>query len=163
MTDAKFSDADEKPLRLIGDSAEDLTVVSALMQDAVTRVGDIAWMKTRRRAVLFVNRFRWEDEARAKAAGRPFERVRAVLLVAQVTAVRASGIDPKDPDMVLSVLSLDWEKANDDSEDPSGALRITLAGDGEILIEAEYLDLRLEDVTRPYTAPSGMAPHHAED
>lgn len=163
MTDAKFSDADEKPLRLIGETEEDLKVVSALLQDAVTRVGDIAWMKTRRRAALFVNRFRWEDEARAKAAGRPFERVRAVLLIAHVTAVRASGIDPKDRDTVLSILSLDWEKANDDPEDPSGALRITLAGDGEVLIEAEYLDLRLEDVTRPYAAPSRMAPHHAAD
>jgi len=163
MTDAKFSDADEKPLRLIAESEEDLKVISALLQDAVTRVGDIAWMKKRRRAALFVNRFRWEDEARAKAAGRPFERVRAVLLAAHVTAVRASGIDPSDPEMVLSVLSLTWERSNDDPEDPSGALRITLAGDGEILIEAEYLDLRLEDVTRPYAAPSGKAPHHPQD
>jgi hypothetical protein len=61
------------------------------------------------------------------------------------------------------VLSLDWEKANDDPEDPSGALRVTLAGDGEILIEAEYLDIRLEDVTRPYAAPSRKAPSHDAD
>jgi hypothetical protein len=163
MTDAKFSDADEMPLRLIAETEEDLKVVSALLQDAVTRVGDIAWMKSRRRAALFVNRFRWEDAPRAKAAGRPFERVRAVLLAAHVTAVRALGVDPSDPGMVLSVLSLAWEKSNDDPEDPSGALRITLAGDGEILIEAEYFDVRLEDVTRPYIAPSGKLPGHQDD
>ena len=49
-----------------------------------------------------------------------------------------------------------------DEEDPSGSLRIVLAGDGEIDVEVEALDLRLEDVTRPYLAPSGKAPTHPE-
>jgi hypothetical protein len=163
MTDAKFSDANEAPLRLIAQSGDDLSVVSALVQDAVARVGDIAWIRRRRHAALFLNRFRWEDRARAEAAGRPFERVRAVLMITQVTAVRASGIDASNPEGIVSVLSLRWTKANDDPEDPSGTLHIALADHGDIAIDAEYLDLRLEDVTRPYAAPSGKAPSHDLD
>lgn len=37
---------------------------------------------------------------------------------------------------------------------------MTLAGDGEIAIEVECLSIRLEDVTRPYIAPSRKAPKH---
>lgn len=159
MTDASFHDADDAPLRLLAQSAEDLQVVSALAQDAVFSAGDLVWLKGRRRAVILLSRFRWEDKAKAERAGRPFERVRAALLVENVTAVRAAGVDPRAADQVLSLLSMSWE-GGDDPEDPSGVLRLTLAGDGEIAIAAEYLDLRLEDVARPHAAVSGKAPTH---
>ena len=159
MSDASFHDADEKPLRLMAQTAGDLEVVSSLLQDAVATAADVAWLRRRRRFALFLGRFRWEDKDRAAAAGRPFERVRAVLMAEHVLSVRAQGVDPKDPEQVLSILSLAWDEAAD-PEDPSGTLRIILAGDGEIAVEAEYLDLRLEDVTRPYAAPSGRAPEH---
>ena len=68
-------------------------------------------------------------------------------------------VNPRDPDQIFAVLSIAWEGA-EDPEDPSGTLRVTLSGDGEIAVDAEYLDLRLEDVTRPYLAPSGKAPEH---
>jgi hypothetical protein len=35
-----------------------------------------------------------------------------------------------------------------------------LAGDGAIALDVEALDIRLDDVTRPYRAPSGKVPHH---
>ena len=161
MSDASFHDSGEKPLRLIAQGAEDLPVLSALLQDAVGTAGDVAWLRARRRFALFLGRFRWEDKDRARAAGRPFERVRAVLLAEHVTAVRAAGLSPQDRDAVFAVLSVEWQ-GSEDPEDPSGTLRIILSGDGEIAVDAEYLDLRLEDVTRPYAAPSGLAPEHED-
>ena len=119
-------------------------------------------MRRKRRFVLFLNRFRWEDRDRAERAGRPYERVRAVALVENVMAVRATGLDPRDPDQALSVLQLIFEPSGD-PEDPSGVLRVVLAGDGEIAIEVEALEMRLEDVPRPYVAPSGKAPDHFAD
>jgi hypothetical protein len=162
MTDARFEDAAEKPLRLHARSAEDLEVVSALLQDAAGTAADLVWMKRKRRFALFLNRFRWEDADRAQRAGRPFERVRTVALVEHVTAVRAAGLDPRERDQAVSVLRLEFEP-DPDPENPAGQLRAILAGDGEIAIEVEYLDLRLEDVTRPYLAPSGKAPSHPPD
>ena len=41
--DARFADADEGPLRLRALDPEDLTVLSALVQDAVTQVGEVGW------------------------------------------------------------------------------------------------------------------------
>ena len=159
MTDARFEDAGEKPLRLLAQSEEDVPVLSALVQDAVGRSGDASWLKGRRRFVLLLNRFRWEDRDRAEQARRPYERVRALLTVEDVLRVRASGIDPSDPEQTYSVLAV----AFDPGEDGAGTVRITLAGDGEFAVEVECLSLRLEDVTRPYLAPSGKAPSHKLD
>jgi hypothetical protein len=140
-------------------SAEDLTVLSALLQDAVVDTGDIAWARRRRRFALLVNRFRWEDAAAAERQGRPFERVRALLSIEGVLAARASGVDPTDRSLIISLLAL----AFDPGEDGAGRLRLILAGNGEIALEVEALDVTLADVTRPYEAPSRHRPAHAEE
>jgi hypothetical protein len=45
-------------------------------------------------------------------------------------------------------------------EDGTGVLTLVLAGDGAVALEVEALDVTLQDVTRPYLAPSGKAPDH---
>lgn len=162
MTDARFADADERALRLRVLDAEDLEVLSALLQDAAGRAGDLVWMRARRRFALFLNRFRWEDAPRAEGAGRPFERVRSVVLVHHVLSVRASGVDPRDAEQAVSVLRLAFEPSAE-PDDPSGLLRVVLSGDGEIALEVECLELEATDVTRPYEAPSRRAPAHPLD
>jgi hypothetical protein len=158
MTDARFEDGVEEPLRLRAEGPEDLAVVSALIQDAVAQVAEIAWSPRRRRFVLLVNRFRWEDADAAARERRPFERVRAILSIDGATRVRANGLDPTDKAMVISLLSI----AFDPAEDGAGILRLTLAGDGEIAVAVECLDVSLTDVTRPYAAVSGKAPAHRD-
>ncbi|MEM6743905.1 MAG: DUF2948 family protein [Pseudomonadota bacterium] len=157
--DARFEDAEDRPLRLHALDAEDLSVVSALVQDAVATAKDLAWLRKKRRFALFLNRFRWEDADAARRAGRPFERVRTALLVEHAVNVRASGIDPADKEQTVSVLGLAFD-ASPEAEDPSGKLRVLLAGDGEIEITVEFLEVRAEDVTRPWISPSGKAPSH---
>lgn len=154
--DARFEDGAERPLRLRAEAPDDLPVISALLQDAVVDAADIGWARRHRRFALVVNRFRWEDAAAAERQGRPFERVRALLSIEDVQAARATGIDPRDRDLVLSLLALVFEPG----EDGTGRLRLILAGDGEIALEVEALDVSLVDVTRPYEAPSGRRPSH---
>jgi hypothetical protein len=156
MSDARFADGAEAPLRLRAESPEDLPVLSALLQDAVFPITEMRWDRRRRRFALLVNRFRWEDRAAAEARGRPYERVRAVLVADFVMRVASQGIDRRDRGTVLSLLSLAWEPA----AEGAGRLVLTLAGDGAIAVDAECLDLTLTDVTRPYAAPSGRAPRH---
>lgn len=154
--DARFEEGGERPLRLTAQDAEDLQVVSALVQDAVFVRGDVRWRKPERRFALLVNRFRWEDLPLAERSGWSFERVRSVLSIEDAMQVRASGLEDVDEDTVLSVLSMTWEPG----EDASGTVELTLAGDGAIRVEVEALEIILRDVTRPYRAMSGQAPHH---
>lgn len=155
--DARFEDGAERPLRLRAFDADDLRVISALVQDAVLTVADMNWQRRGRRFALLVNRFRWEQADRA-AGRRDFERVRAVLSIEDVERVQVSGVSRNDPGMVLSILSLTFEPG----EDGAGRVVLTLAGDGAIAVTVEALEVMLQDVTRPYRAPSGKAPGHPE-
>ena len=156
MADARFEDGGEGPLRLVAQEAGDVPVISALLQDAVLPVGEMRLDRKRRRLVALVNRFRWEDREAAKTAGRGYERVRSLLTVEDVLAARVQGVDLAAQDVVLSILSLEFVAG----EDGMGRLILTLAGDGAVALEVEVLDLRLEDVTKPYYAPSRHAPDH---
>ena len=156
MTDARFQDGGEEPLRLVAQDAEDLKVISSLVQDAVLPVTELKYDARRHRFGLLLNRFRWEDRQEAERVGRAYERVRSVMVVEDVRKVQSFGFDRADKDLVLSLLSITFEPA----EDGTGRLILTLAGDGGIALDVEALDVRLDDVTRPYRAPSGKVPQH---
>jgi hypothetical protein len=158
MTDARFEDGAERPVRLRAETAEDLEIVSALVQDAVAQVADAAWTPRRRRFTLLVNRFRWEDAPAAVRQNRPYERVRALLSVGAALSARAQGLDPAARETVVSLLAIGFEP----TADGAGVVRLTLAGDGEIAIEVEALDVTLTDVSRPYLSPSRRMPAHRE-
>ena len=155
MTDARYEDGDEAPLRLMAREAGDLPVIAALVQDAVLAATDMTYARPRRRFALFLNRFRWEDREAAQAAHRPYERVRSLLVVEEVLSVRTQGIT-RDGDTVLSLLDISFAVAGEGA----GCLTLTFAGDGAIALEVEALDVALRDVTRPYVAPSGKVPDH---
>ncbi|MFN3937165.1 MAG: DUF2948 family protein [Gemmobacter sp.] len=157
-SDARFEDGAEAPLRLRAETPEDLPVLSALVQDAVFPAAEMRYDRRSRRFALLVNRFRWEDRTAAERQGRPFERVRTLLVVSDVTRVAVQGLDRRDADTVLSLLSIDWQPA----EDGTGAITLTLAGDGAVRLEVECLDVALRDVTRPYVAPSRRMPRHPD-
>ncbi len=149
--DATFEEGAEAPLRLQALDAEDLKVISALVQDAILPASEIRYERKRRRFAMLINRFRWEEQRDATA-----ERVRTLLLIDDVLAVASQGVPRGDPDLVLSVLALEFEPG----EDGTGAVSIILAGDGEIRLQVECLSVMLRDVTRPYRAISGQRPSH---
>ena len=154
VEDARFEDAAEGPVALRALDAEDLKVISALVQDAVFPVAEMTWDRRRRRFALLLNRFRWEEAPKT----RPPERVQSVLVIEDALTVATQGIDRADPDLVLSLLALDWTAG----EDGTGRITLVLAGDGAIAVDVEALEVTLRDVTRPYVAPSGQTPRHPE-
>ncbi|MEW2914925.1 DUF2948 family protein [Leisingera sp. JC11] len=156
MTDASFEDGREAPLNLGALEEEDLKVLSSLLQDAVFPVTEMSWRAAERRFALLVNRFRWEDRDAAERRGRSYERVQSLLVIDNVLGVSSQGVDRKDKDLVLSLLSVSFEPG----EDGAGHVLLTLAGDGAVRLSVEALEVSLRDVTRPYRAPSGQAPDH---
>ncbi|MGB0499208.1 MAG: DUF2948 family protein [Rubricella sp.] len=151
--DARFEDGAERPLRLIAADTADVDVISAVLQDAIVSGGDITWQKSRRRFALLVNRLRREDHP---DEGGP-ERVRTLVVFDDVLSVRAAGLDPADKDSVYAILRL--EASGEDGVE----MRLILAGDGEVALTAEAVNITVDDVSRPYRAPSGRMPDHKLD
>lgn len=155
--DARFADADPRPLALKAEDEVDLRILSSLVQDAVLTGADISHDAKARRLALLLTRFRWEDADAAQAEGRDFERVRSLLVIGDVMRVVSDGI-VRDGDTVLELLAVRWQAGTDGT----GQLSLDFAGDGTLLADVECINLDLRDVTRPHRAVSGKAPRHPE-
>lgn len=136
------------PLRLLAQDAEDLAVISAAMQDAVAKVGEISYEAKARRLTIAFNRYRWE------AAGS--ERVRSGLQLGGVLNVQTRKIRRSPRDAVIEVLAVTFEPG----EAPGGTITISCAGGGDIRAVVECVDAVLADVSEPWPTP--RTPRHAE-
>ncbi len=145
-----------RPLSLMAVDAEDLQVMSAMLQDAVLAVRDMTWHAGQRRFAMLSNRFRWEAGNFGARRKRIAERTRSLLVADGVLGVSSRGIDLSERDRVLSLLAIEFEEG----EKPGGVLVARMAGDGAVRLDVECLDVTLRDVTRPYSAPSGSVPVH---
>jgi hypothetical protein len=138
--------APAKPLRLLAEDEADLAVIAAALQDAVAKLGDIAFDARARTLTIGCNRYRWE----AKTA----ERVRSGLQLSGVLKVQSHKLKRGAPDAVVAVLDLAFEAA----EAPGGTVVITFAGGASLRAEVECIDAVLADVTAPW--PARRAPRH---
>jgi len=154
VKDARFEDAQELPLRLIARDADDLAIVSTLLQDAVLPMKETSWQPDVNRFGMLVNRFRWEDKAHAEQGKRPYERVQSMLVIDYVQNVSSMGVDHTDKEQIISILSLAYEEDK---------VTFTLAGDGALSLDVECLEITIKDVTKPYAAISKSAPWHNLD
>ncbi|MGH2342811.1 DUF2948 family protein [Segnochrobactraceae bacterium EtOH-i3] len=133
------------PVRLAALDAEDLAILSAFVQDAVAKVGDLSWRPAEQRFVAVLNRFAWE---KAVATGKDDERHRAVLHFSRVTSARCCGIDPRRRDAVLDLLAITFEETNP----PGGTVTLTFAGGGVIRLEIECIEAGLSDLGAAWAA-----------
>ena len=126
-------------LKLLALDADDLSVVSTHLQDAVFKTEGLSWDARRHVFSVVVNRFVWE---KAVGRGRTFERRRAVVAFKRVNAVRSIGIDRKDSEAVFSLLALRFEPKG---EGPDGTLELLMSGDASIALDVECLEVQLAD------------------
>jgi hypothetical protein len=139
-------------LKLLAQDAEDLAVISAVLQDAVTKIGDIHWDAQGRTLTLACNRFRWEASGK-KATG---ERVRSALQLGDVTSVQARNLKRDAKGAIVELLAIAFEPG----EAPGGTVLLTFAGGGDLRVGVECLDVALADVSEPWATP--RRPGHAD-
>ena len=131
--------ADSEQLRLAAIDEEDLAVISAHVQDAVLKVGDMVYLPGENRFAIAMNRFNWE---RSGGRNREFERRRSALVFDRVRAVRTSHIDRDRPDAVLELLALSFST----TDAPDGTVELTFAGGGGVQLDVECIETRLTDL-----------------
>lgn len=140
-----------KPLRLLAQDADDLSVLSAALQDAVAKIGDIRWDAQARTLTIACNRFRWE------AGGKRGERVRSALQFGDVSGVQARNLRRDAKGAVVSLMSIAFEPAE---EAPAGVVTLTFSGGGDMRVSVDCLDVALADVSEPWATP--RTPGHAD-
>ena len=139
-------------LNLAVEDKEDLQIVSACLQDSVTRVQDFAYLSAARRFAVMVNRFRWEAADRKQRSD--YQRVRTGLHFENVLSAQARNIAHDRPDGILNLLAIEFEE----TEAPSGIVTLIFSGGGEMRLEVEALEAHMRDL--PLTRRTPHQPDH---
>ena len=130
-------------LKLLALNDDDLKVLSAHLQDSVILVKDMIFLKKSRTFLMMVNRFMWEDVERG--IFRENKRIRCAVKFENVLEVKSRNISQKKKDKILELLSIDSEVKNNKKE-----LLITFAGNNEIVLIVEEINILLDDVGLPW-------------
>ncbi len=147
-------------LALIAEDPEDLEILAARVQDAILRVADIAYVAKRRQVALVMARFMWEEvdpDRRQPLKGRRFHRTQAGLHFNGVANLQAQNIDREDPEALLSLLSIDWQPA----ENGAGTILLVFSGGATLRMDVECIDATLNDIDTPWVTEN--LPDHQID
>jgi len=139
-------------LKLLAEDQDDLAIISAALQDAVAKVGDILWEPRERRLTIGFNRFRWE----AAEEGAP-QRIRSALQLGGVLNVKSRRLRRDRKDAVIELLALSFLPG----EAPGGVVAFEFAGGGALRAEVECIDAVMADLSKAWAAR--RAPKHEAD
>ncbi|WP_294535415.1 DUF2948 family protein [uncultured Rhodoblastus sp.] len=138
MTKAQEEQPAEEKLRLIALDSDDLAVLSAHLQDAILRVGDMVYLPREKRFVLALNRFDWL----AFDCGRAPHRAQTGLHFENVRKVALHGFRQDRPNDILNLLDIEFIPG----ETPSGSVALVFSGGCALLLEVECLEARMADL-----------------
>jgi hypothetical protein len=122
-------------LHLTAFDVDDLPALSAQMQDAVLKVGDMQFDKKRKTFACVANRFAW-DALPAKT------RRRSGLRINHVLAARRLHPQPVNAATILSLLSINFEP----KDEVAGTLTLQFSGGHGLAFEVDSVDIQLDDL-----------------
>lgn len=146
-------------LKLAAFDTEDLAVISASMQDAIVKTGEMTFLAAEKRFAMVCNRFAWEvNSTRSKP---PYERRRTGFQITRALRAELAGLDLSRPDDVLELLSISFEM----TDDPTGVVLLAFSGGASVRVHVECLELAMSDLGGAWTTdnlpqhPIGNAAH----
>ncbi|MEE2933336.1 MAG: DUF2948 family protein [Pseudomonadota bacterium] len=140
-------EAEYSPIKLRACSLEDLSLISALLQDAIVPIGDIAFLKDEKSFVLVASRYCWEYDNKGSGL-----RVLSGLRFDCVKRAVSREIDRRDRNQFLELLSINYS---------DGFVAIHFSRGGAVRLEVERLNVAVQDLSEPH--PTTFQPRHSEN
>jgi hypothetical protein len=126
-------------LKLIALDADDLIVISALVQDANVQATDIIWRQSEKRLVVGMNRLDWEQTLAGETAPR---RLISALRFDRVLSCKSRNIDLGKPETGLELLGIEFHP----TEAPGGSVVLLFNRGGAVRLDVECLECELADL-----------------
>ena len=138
------------PLKLIALDADDLSVISAHVQDAHVQAADIVWRQDEKRLVIGMNRLDWEQTLAGETSPR---RLVAALRFDRVLACKSRNIDLRIAETALDLVGIEFHPG----EPPGGSALLLFDHGGALRLDLECLECELTDLGSDDfgTAPPG--------
>jgi hypothetical protein len=135
--------------KLIALDADDLAVISAHVQDAVLRVGDIIWRQAEKRLVIGMSRPDWDQTVSGELTPR---RLVTALRFERVLSCKSRNVDMDAPDTALELLGIEFHPG----EAPGGSAVLMFASGGALRLDVECLECELADLGPEDLGASGI-------
>ena len=146
--DATIDDA----IKLIVQSPDDVTMLSAFLQDGLVAHHDIHFDQSQQEVMLVVDRYRWEQDASRR------ERVLMGLRIGKVTALLEKkwhrSAAPHDTALFYNLLNLAYEQRDDGTQ----SLCFTFSGGAALRLMVDDLMMSAGDIAPP--RPAIATPEH---
>jgi hypothetical protein len=127
-------------LKLIALDGDDMQVVSAHLQDALVRTGDIRWRPSEKRLVVALNRFDWEA---ANGDSPEFRRCQSALRFERVLSCKCRSVGHHTAKSeALNLLAVAFAE----TDSPAGVVTLTFSGGAALRLEVECLEAELADL-----------------
>ncbi len=146
-------------LKLKAEDIEDLTIMSAYLQDAITMMGDIVYLRDSRRFVVMLNRYVWEN--RCPDTGNvlpeisiPCSRIRTGLHFDDVLKIDSQNIAMSLKEHPLELLSIEAYQLENDTYH----VVFVFSGKGIIRLECEMISAHMQDIGDAW--PAKCHPKH---
>lgn len=151
-------DQDLKKLQLLAKDFEDLQIMSAHLQDALTPLTTMIFDPPTSTFSLLANRFCWEHEPFDHEDSPLYHRVHSGVCFRHVEKVLYRGIDLKGPVRTLNLLSV---KGAPTSVENGLNLDLVFSGDGHIRLQVKELHCHLGDLHHAW--PTRVKPKHIHE
>jgi hypothetical protein len=144
--------APDTPLRLRAEDADDLAVISAVVQDALISVKDLTYDRAARRFTFVANRFRWESKPDATNGAPVFERTYCAVSFDSVNRVSYRGFHRRDDERILSLLAIR-------TGDKPGAIDLEFSGNATLRLTVSAISVHATDIGEAW--PTAWQPDHS--
>jgi len=142
-------------LKLVALGKEDVEVISAHVQDALVKVGDIFWQPRDHRFIIALSRFDWMTAADPTSGTKPdYRRCRTALRFERVIACKCRNLDQAVKDARLNLLAVEFTE----NDTPGGAVSLIFSGGAVIRLDVECLEAELADLGEVSVA--ALCPDH---
>ncbi len=135
-------------LKLRAKDAEDIEVISAVLQDSIVPVCDMAFQQETKSFIVVAQRLRREGQG-----GEVSERICSALTINGVVSVQTHGIDLHHHERMLDLLAIMLEPSQ-------RSLNLVFAGDARIRLELDVWGAVVEDFGESW--PALCHPHHED-
>ncbi|MBE7635252.1 DUF2948 family protein [Sneathiella sp. P13V-1] len=134
-------------LKLKAMEADEVNILSAAMEGAITSPGEISYSPKGRHFTMTCSRFMWEDQETSN------QRIRSGLFISDILAAKRQNV-PEKPETAMELLSIEAVAGDDGLAD----LTLTFAGNCTIALSVECVDMTLTDVGDAWKTDA--VPHH---
>ena len=127
-------------LKLIGNSQEDLKVISAYVQDSIVAVKDIVFLGQNRIFIMMINRFMWEDIE--KGIHKQSKRIRCAIKFEGILKVKSKKINQKNRNKRLECLAIECNEISSKNYE----INFFFSGGGIITLISEFIEVSMNDL-----------------